>query len=352
MHYVRESFDKHQVGDFDRAVFRHAAQIVAPQVYEHHMLGALLLVLKQRPGQSLVLGFVRAAPVGPGDRAVLQPPPRAPHQHLGRSAEQRFIIAQLEEKHVRRRVDHTQRAVDLKRAGCDFGLEPLREDDLKGVARANVLFDRRDRMEVALLAHVRGDLQRLRTTRRRRGFDGGGQRSLQPGDLAACRDVFFAQPGAVLFAAGEDVGDYLNLVLDMIEREQAGEEHDHRRIHIQIVFRLMWEPLEPAHGVVAEITDRAARERGQPRRADRLVFTHQIAHYVQHRGDDLLARDGGALDRDLGLIAKIAGDVARPNYGVRRAAEERIPRDLLAALYRFEQEGTRTLARAAPVSLR
>src|SRR5215510_9460573 len=322
MHDVREAFDKHQVGDFDRAVFSHSAQVVAPQVYEHHVLGALLFVLKQFTRQGFVLGFVHAAPVGPRDRAVLQPPARTPHQHLGRGAEQRFFIAQLEKKHVRRRVDHTQRAVDLKRAGRDFGLEPLGEDDLKGVAGANVL-----------LANVRADLQRLRATRRRRGFDGGGQRSLQPSDLAARGDIFLAQPLPVFFAAGEDVGDDLNLVLDVIEREQAGEEHDHRRIHLQIVYGLTWEPFEPAHGVVAEISDRAARERRQPRRVDRFVFAHQIAHYVQHRGYELFTGDACAFDGDLGSVAKIAGDVARPNYGVRRAAEERIARDLLAAFY-------------------
>jgi len=117
----------------------------------------------------------------------------------------------------------------------------------------------------------------------------------------------------------------------------------------QIVFGLTWEPFEPAHGVVAEISDRAARERRQPRRVDRFVLAHQIAHYVQHRGDELLAGDAGAFDGDLGPVAKIAGDVARPNYGVRRAAEERIARDFLAALYRFEQEGMRRLALDAQV---
>jgi hypothetical protein len=79
------------------------------------------------------------------------------------------------------------------------------------------------------------------------------------------------------------------------------------------------------------------------------VFAHQIAHHIQHRGDELFARPAGAFDDDLGLVAIIAGDVARANYGVRRAAEKRITRDLLAALDRFEQEGLRRSALDAQV---
>ena len=56
------------VSTCDRPVLAHAAEVVAPEVDEHHVLGALLLVGEQVLGDHGVLLGVGAARARPGDR--------------------------------------------------------------------------------------------------------------------------------------------------------------------------------------------------------------------------------------------------------------------------------------------
>ena len=50
MHDVAVGLDLHQLVDHNRAVLAHAAEVVAAEVDEHHVLGALLLVGEQLVG--------------------------------------------------------------------------------------------------------------------------------------------------------------------------------------------------------------------------------------------------------------------------------------------------------------
>ena len=68
MHHVRVGLDRHERLDGDGAVLADATQIVSPEIDEHHVLGALLLVLEQARGDHDVLLGVGAARARAGDR--------------------------------------------------------------------------------------------------------------------------------------------------------------------------------------------------------------------------------------------------------------------------------------------
>ena len=69
--HVRVGLDDHVLVDGDRAVLAHAAEVVAAEVDQHHVLGALLRVGEQRLGLAPVLLLVGTAGVRAGDRPRL-----------------------------------------------------------------------------------------------------------------------------------------------------------------------------------------------------------------------------------------------------------------------------------------
>ena len=93
-----------------------AADVVAAQVDEHDVLGALLGIGQQLFGQGTVLGLVGAAAAGAGQRPDRHRPVLDAHQDLGRAADQGEIAErQVEEK--RAGIHHPQHAVDVERVG-------------------------------------------------------------------------------------------------------------------------------------------------------------------------------------------------------------------------------------------
>ena len=75
---VRVGLDDHELLDLDRAVLADAAQVVSPQVDEHHVLGALLGIGEKVLGVAAVLLLVGAARVGARDRPRLDAARRTP----------------------------------------------------------------------------------------------------------------------------------------------------------------------------------------------------------------------------------------------------------------------------------
>ena len=157
---VRVGLDHHQLVDADRAVLADAAEVVAAEVDQHHVLGPLLGVVDEALGEAAVLLLVAAARVGAGDRPRLDPAAADLDQRLGRGAGD-LEVAELEEVHVGGGVDRAQAAVD--REGLDRGRrrEALRGDDLEGVAGVDVLDDPLDRRFELLALHVGGEARRL-----------------------------------------------------------------------------------------------------------------------------------------------------------------------------------------------
>ena len=100
MHHVAVGLDLHQLVHLDAAVLAHPAEVVAPEVDHHHVLGALLLVGQQLRGDPPVLLGRRAARARAGDRLRQHVPPADGQQRLGAGSRD-LEVAEVEEVHVR-----------------------------------------------------------------------------------------------------------------------------------------------------------------------------------------------------------------------------------------------------------
>jgi hypothetical protein len=158
VHHVAVVLDGHEALDRHRAVFAHPPQVVAPEVDEHDVLGALLLVGEQLGGQSRVLLEVRAARARAGDRPGRDPAARDGDERL-RAGAGDLEVAEVQEVHVRAGVDRAQAAVDRERLDLHRRRPALGGDDLEGVAGPDVLDDPRDDRLEPLAAHVRAELR-------------------------------------------------------------------------------------------------------------------------------------------------------------------------------------------------
>ena len=113
------AFDRHQLVDFDAANRGDPADVVAAQVDQHDVLGALFGVGEQI-GFELALFFRRgAAAACAGDGAELDVSPVEPDHRFGRGADHAKIL-QLQIEHVGRRIDETQGAIDFERVVLSF----------------------------------------------------------------------------------------------------------------------------------------------------------------------------------------------------------------------------------------
>ena len=84
MHHVRIALHKHQLAHFHRAVFADPAYVVASQVHQHHMFGALLLIAAKLLLQPLIFRFVAPACASAGNRPITERATLHSNQHLGR----------------------------------------------------------------------------------------------------------------------------------------------------------------------------------------------------------------------------------------------------------------------------
>ena len=150
------------------AVLADAAEVVAAEVDEHDVLGALLLVGEQLLGDPLVVRERRAARARAGDRPRRDVAARDRQHRLGRGARD-LEVQEVQEVHVRARVDDAQPAVDRERVDVEVGRPALRRHDLERVAGVDVLDDPRDVRLELLARHVR----RERRARRARGVGVG-----------------------------------------------------------------------------------------------------------------------------------------------------------------------------------
>ncbi len=106
------------------AVLADAAQVVAAQVHQHDVLGALLGIGQQFVGEVAILLGLLAAPACAGDRVQRGDAVLEPHMHLRAGADDAQRLAahagnalKVQEEHVGRRVEHAQRPVDRERVG-------------------------------------------------------------------------------------------------------------------------------------------------------------------------------------------------------------------------------------------
>ena len=91
-----------------------AADVVAAQVDEHHVLGPLLGIGQQLLGQPPIFFFGRAAAARAGERADRHLAVDDADHDLRRAADER-ALRRAQEEHERAGVHDPQRAIDLER---------------------------------------------------------------------------------------------------------------------------------------------------------------------------------------------------------------------------------------------
>ena len=252
-----------------RAVLADPAEVVAAEVDQHHVLGALLGVVEQRLRLGAVLLLVGAARVGAGDRPRLGAAAAHLDQRLGRGAGD-LEVAELEEVHVRRRVDGAQAAVDRERLDRRRRREALRRHDLEGVAGVRVLDDPRRRWPRSARGSRSTQPDAPRARRPAPSARGAGRgRGAGPGRAARSRASSITRERVVVggvdrLALGERVGEHGDLVaLGGRRRASARRPSAPGRAARAGSGFGSAERLDRAHQVVAEEADRAARERRQ-----------------------------------------------------------------------------------------
>ena len=132
---LHEALDAHRAGDAD------AREVIAAEIDEHDVLGAIFLRREQR------LCIALAGRDRPGDRVQRGACALAFHDCLGRRADECDIV-ELEEEQVRRRVDASQGAIELSRRRRGGADRTLRDHDLEDVPFADVLFRALDAAQV------------------------------------------------------------------------------------------------------------------------------------------------------------------------------------------------------------
>src|SRR6267143_1592250 len=145
MHDVRIALDEELIGDRHRSGFHHPADIVAPEIEQHQMLRALLLVGHEFVGQTLVL-FRRLAPwPGAGDGTNGDLALAQADQNL-RARTDDGEARKIEKIKKGRGVQPPQRTIQRERRQPEFAPEALTRHYLKYVSGADVLlglFDHR-----------------------------------------------------------------------------------------------------------------------------------------------------------------------------------------------------------------
>src|SRR6266851_3575261 len=125
--------------DVDRSRTRHAADVVAAEIDQHHVLRPFLEVTEQLFFQPRI--FLRCGATTPGarERPRLDALALDLYELLGRRPDDVAVATEREKEHVRRRVDRAQTAVDVEWAGREMLAKALRNHDLEGVAGVDVL---------------------------------------------------------------------------------------------------------------------------------------------------------------------------------------------------------------------
>ena len=115
-----------------------ASDVVAREIDEHRVLGALLAVRLELGGERCVLLVVPAAPARARDRVGEHLVARHLHEHLGRSADE-LDAAEVQIEHVGGRIDLAQSAVEVEARLRDRLAELARRHDLEDVAGEDML---------------------------------------------------------------------------------------------------------------------------------------------------------------------------------------------------------------------
>ena len=330
MHHIGITLDHHLLGEFDATGASHSTDVVTAQVDQHQVLGDFLGIGQQVlfQGQvSLLVGTTRAGAGNRahGDQAIFQA-----HQHLRRAADH-VEVAEVEEVHIRRRVDATQRAVQINRRRLERDRHALRDHHLHAVSSENVLLDRLDCIFV-VIAFEAGDKVRLGTGRRGQVHaQARGNRLTQlVQDVLQARLALLQRIGV----ARINQHDGVHLAGQVVE-------HHHRIGHHQQDIRctqgigvntLGQFGLDVAHAVIAKVANQAAVEARQAGQRRYLVAIFELldkgqwVFAVMTLHFDTVDADGHVM-------------LVRTQHGACRQANDGVTPPLLTALHGLQQVG-------------
>src|SRR5579884_868660 len=294
---MRIAFDGHELFDTHRAVLADAAQVVATQIDQHDMLGALFGIGEEFGFERAVLVLIPPPPPRACDGAVEGLATLYPQQHLGRAADD-ADRPQPQEIHVGRGIDDAQRAIDLERIGPGLRKEALAGHDLKGVPGTDVAqrapYGRQKTFprEVGIdaKADIRAEMHRMEPVPAwpryppRAGLHPTNQGAFQkpPDPLHALdrRPIAILQSIARLDRHGLDHPDRMTHV---IEDHQACKKHQQRLVEIGAVAFRHRDALDQTHHLVGEVANGTGHQRRHARQADGAIASQQLPQHCQRR---------------------------------------------------------------------
>ena len=137
MHHMRITLDDHVFGELDGTHLGDAAAVVATEVKQLRMFGALFLIGQQLSRQCGILFRRGAAFAGAGDRPDGNAIAFQSHENFRRSADDMKVF-EIEVEHVGRGVQAAQGAIERHRIGLERLGHALREHDLHHIAFSDV----------------------------------------------------------------------------------------------------------------------------------------------------------------------------------------------------------------------
>jgi hypothetical protein len=337
MHDVAVAADVHELHDLHRPRLADPAQVVAAEIHQHHMLGTFLRIGQQLGLQRGVLGGRRPTGFRTGDRVRHRDAVLNGHQCLRAGPDDvessPAVILEPEEVHVRARVGQPQDAVNVQGIGSSVHLEPLADDDLKGLAGTD-LFHRGSDGALELRSRA------LSTDRKRAVEAGRGRRGrcrssqslghgVDPGDGVGVRLVH----PLVGRIEVDRVRDQPHLAVVVVEHRQVGGEQKRQFRDLEVSRVGVGQSFHSTDCVIAEIADQAGRERRET--VDR--WRMQDAECVGQGGEGVAT--GGQTDRGVAQPARIpvrfgqGGCRTYPDEGVTR------PHALLRGLEQVRARG-------------
>ncbi|MNO89366.1 hypothetical protein D3C76_808450 [compost metagenome] len=294
------------------------------------MLGDFFLVRQQVVFQGTVRFLGSTARAGAGNRAHGDQVVLDPHQHFRRTADH-MEVAEIEEVHVRRRVEAAQGTVQVDGRRLEVDRHALGRHHLHAVTRQDVLLDAANRVFVILAGIAGAELRLGRLRAAQVQAPAWGNR------LAQC----LQQPCQACLALFESLllgrvyqHDGVHLAGQVVEHHHGVGHHQQDIRHTQWVrVRACTQTLlHIAHAVITEVADQAAIETWQARDIGDLVTVLERLDEGQ-RVVDVMALYLDAILQDAHLITMHA------HHGARRQADHRVTAPFLPALYRLEQIG-------------
>ena len=331
VHHVAVTLDGETVRDGHAVGTCHAAHVVAAQIEQHQVFGALLGIGKQAQLVGPVLAFACPARAGSGNGPNGNFTIAHAHQYLGAGADD-GKSGQIQEVEKGRWVHPAKGAVQRDGRQREGACEALRQDHLEDIAGGDVVL--RLQYDAFVIGGIHYRFQRkigrvCQTLRLGHGFAQLAQGFVDTIGGAGDHVCRFA-------GARPQWSDHEQTIGQPVEyQHQRGPGEQHVR-QVKRALRRARQGLYQADGLVTEIADQAGEGRGK-------AFGHVDPAGI---GQGAQLRHGIALQRleRLPVVAPLAIDLsfrarcAEQEIGIQ--AQQAVTPANLAALHRFQEEVT------------